>query len=253
MIYIYAVALNTFREAIRDKILYVLLFFAGVTILGSKVIGYVSVGEDQKVIVDISLTAISIFGALIAVFVGTNLVYKEIDKRTIYTILATPIRRSEFILGKFAGLASLLAVVCASTGIFAAIYIEVSGGVASASLAVAVALIYLKLVLITAVSVCLSSLTSPVLGALVVFTFYVLGHATGVLIDLPPSLSGATELYLEWAYYVLPDLSNFDVRSEVANGVPLDSTYLLWTVGYGLLWTALFLILAAIAFQDKDV
>ena len=93
MIRIYAVAANTYREAIRDKVLYVLLFFAAVTILSSKLLGFISVGEDQKVILDISLTAISLFGALIAIFVGTNLVSKEIDKRTIYTILSMPLCR----------------------------------------------------------------------------------------------------------------------------------------------------------------
>lgn len=254
MIRVYAVAKNTFREAIRDKVLYVLLFFAVATILSSKLLGYVSVGEDRKVIVDISLTSISVFGALIAIFVGTNLVYKEIDKRTIYTILSTPIWRFEFILGKFAGLLALLAVVCSVTGAVAAAYVALLGGEVGPAFFVAVFLIFMKLALLTSVSVCLSTLTSPILGALIVFSFYVLGHATGVLVDLPESVADtATATGLRWAYYILPNLSNFDVQSEVANGVPLDFAYVGWTIVYGILYTALFLTLASLAFEDKDV
>lgn len=254
MMRIYAVAANTYREAIRDKVLYVLLFFAAATILSSKLLGYISVGEDQKVIVDISLTAISVFGALIAIFVGTNLVYKEIDKRTVYTILATPIWRFEFIVGKFLGLMALLAVVCAATGAVAGLYIVLSGGAVTPALAVAVLLIYMKLMLVTAVSILLSTVTSPILGALVVFSFYVFGHATGVLVDLPGTISNSTvKTILEWVYYVLPNLANFDIRSEVANRVPVDVGYIEWTALYGILWTGLFLVLAALAFERKDV
>lgn len=251
---IYAVAANTYREAIRDKVLYVLLFFAAITILSSKLLGYISVGEDNKVIVDISLAAISLFGALIAIFVGTNLVYKEIDKRTIYTILATPIWRFEFILGKFFGLVALLAVVCGATGIVAAGYLALSGGAVSGAFAVAVALIFLKLVLITAGAILLSALTSPILGAIIVFSLYVFGHATGVLVDLPPNMDNPILVTVfEWAYYILPNLSSFDIRSEVANGVPVNPGYVVWTTLYGLLWTALFLVLASLSFEDKDV
>lgn len=251
---IYAVAANTYREAIRDKVLYVLLFFAAATILSSKLLGYISVGDDQKVIIDISLTAISLFGALIAVFVGTNLVYKEIDKRTIYTILATPMWRFEFILGKFFGLLALLAIVCGATGLVAAVYLAISGGSVTPALAVAVLLIFLKLTLVTAGAILLSALTSPILGAIIVFSLYVFGHATGVLVDLPPNMDNpALRSILEWVYYILPNLASFDIRSEVANGVPVNMGYVSWTILYGLLWTALFLILAALAFEDKDV
>lgn len=251
---IYAVAINTYREAIRDKVLYVLLFFAAVTILSSKLLGYVSVGDDAKVVVDISLTAISLFGALIAVFVGTNLVYKEVDKRTIYTILSTPIWRFEFVLGKFLGLVALLAVVCGATGAVAAVYLAVSGGSLTPAFAVAILLIFMKLALVTSGAVLLSAVTSPILGAIVAFSLYVFGHATGVLVDLPPNIESETvRTFLEAIYHILPNLAAFDIRSEVANGVPVDLRYVAWTVLYGLFWTALFLVCAALAFEDKDV
>ncbi|MBP7431889.1 MAG: ABC transporter permease, partial [Candidatus Hydrogenedentes bacterium] len=118
-----AVARNTFREAVRDKVLYVLLLFAAAAIFGSKALGWISIGQDIKIVKDLSLAAVSVFGVLIAIFVGTNLVYKEIDKRTIYTILCRPMHRWEFILGKYAGLAALLALVTAVMAAVAAVYV----------------------------------------------------------------------------------------------------------------------------------
>ena len=251
---ILTVALNTYREAVRDKILYVLLFFAGATILFSKALGYISVGEDMKIITDISLAAISVFGALIAIFVGTNLVHKEIDKRTIYTILSRPLWRFEFILGKFAGLSMLIATVTVVMGVGAGAYILLLGGTINVMFAEALLLIFWKLVLLTALSVLLSTLTSPILGAIVVLTAYFAGHATGILIDLPGQFDEtyAKEL-VTLLYYAVPNLSNFDIWREYANGVAVPHSYVAWTILYGTVYTGMLLFLACIAFHEKDV
>lgn len=251
---ILAVAENTFRESVRDKVLYVLLFFAAVAIFGSKALGWISIGQDIKIVKDISLAALSLFGVLIAIFVGTSLVYKEIDKRTLYTILSQPMHRYEFILGKYFGLAGLLlAVTLIMTGVSAA-YVLMLGGALDSVFFLAVLLIYWKLLLITAFAVLLSTLTSPILGAVIVFSVYVFGHATGVFLDLPPQFDGTVaKQILEIAYYVIPNLSNFDVRAEAANGVAVSLAYVAWTLAYGLAYTVVLLILAAAAFEDKDV
>ena len=123
-----AVAHNTFRESIRDKVLYVLLFFAVTTILGSKVLGWISIGQDIKIIKDICLTAMSVFGTLIAIFVGANLVYKEIDKKTLYTLLAQPMKRYEFMLGKYIGLMAVIVVSLAFMTIGGTFYLWLMGG-----------------------------------------------------------------------------------------------------------------------------
>lgn len=249
-----AVAMNTYREALRDKVLYVLLFFAGVTIVGSKALGWISIGQDEKIIMSISLAAVSLFGVLIAIFVGTNLIYKEIDKRTIYTILSQPMYRYEFILGKYLGLALLLAVVTLCMALMAALYLIVLGGTLSSSYIAAVALTFSQLLLVTALSVLLSSLTSPILGAIIVFSCYILGHATGILVDLPPQLQGTSaETVLTAIYYIVPNLEHFDVRAEAANGVPIAPAYLAWAVSYGAVYTLMLLVLAAFAFEEKDV
>ncbi|PCJ53744.1 MAG: hypothetical protein COA73_15010 [Candidatus Hydrogenedentota bacterium] len=249
-----AIAMNTYREAIRDKILYVLMFFAGVTILGSKALGYISIGQDMKIVMDISLASISLFGALVAIFVGTNLVFKEVDKRTIYTILSRPVHRYEFILGKYLGLALLLATVTVIMGIFAAGYIMVLGGKIEFMFVEAVVLIYWKLLLVTAFSVLLSSLTSPILGAIIVLTGYIMGHATGILVDLPPHFDGTlTKDVMTMIYHVMPNLSNFDIWQEYANGVAVPHTYVAWTMLYGTAYTILLLFLASVVFENKDV
>jgi len=247
-----AVARNTFREAVRDKVLYVLLLFAAAAIFGSKALGWISIGQDIKIVKDLSLAAVSVFGVLIAIFVGTNLVYKEIDKRTIYTILCRPMHRWEFILGKYAGLAALL--VTAVMAAVAAVYVVVLGGRLDVTFFQAVLLIYWQLLLITALAVLLSAVTSPILGAIIVFSTYVVGHATSIFTELPPQFDGTfSKRVLEAVYYIIPNLSNFDIRAEAANGVPVAPGYVLWAIAYGAVYTAVLLTIASLAFQDKDV
>lgn len=249
-----AVARNTFREAVRDKVLYVLLLFAAAAIFGSKALGWISIGQDIKIVKDLSLAAVSVFGVLIAIFVGTNLVYKEIDKRTIYSILCRPMHRWEFILGKYAGLAALLALVTAVMAAVAAVYVVVLGGRLDVTFFQAVLLIYWQLLLITALAVLLSAVTSPILGAIIVFSTYVVGHATSIFTELPPQFDGTfSKRVLEAVYYIIPNLSNFDIRAEAANGVPVAPGYVLWAIAYGAVYTAVLLTIASLAFQDKDV
>lgn len=251
---ILAVAQNTFRESVRDKVLYVLLFFAATAILGSKALGWISIGQDIKIMKDISLAAVLLFGVLISIFVGTTLVHKEIDKRTLYTILARPMRRYEFILGKYLGLAFLLGLVTVIMTLGAAAYVTALGGTVGAVFFQAALLIYWELLLITAFAILLSSLTSPILGALVVFSIFVLGHATRVLIDLPPQFDATTaKQILKFTYYIVPNFSNFNIRAEAANGVPVAAAYVGWAMLYGVIYAALLLTLASFVFERKDV
>jgi ABC-type transport system involved in multi-copper enzyme maturation permease subunit len=251
---ILTIAQNTFRESIRDKVLYVLLFFAAVTIFGSKALGWISIGQDIKIVKDISLSATSIFGILIAIFVGTSLIYKEIDKRTLYTILSQPMHRYEFIVGKYLGLIALLGLVTVVMTVVSTIYILLLGGDLHVTFYLAILLIYAKLMLITAFAVLMSSMTSPILGAIIVFSVAVFGHATEVFRDLPPQFDGtAAKSMLEIVYYIVPNLSNFDIAREAANGVDVSGTYVLWVLAYGTMYTITLLILAALAFQEKDV
>ena len=251
---ILAIARNTFREAVRDKVLYVLLFFAAVTIAGSKALGWISIGQDIKIVKDITLAATSIFGALIAIFVGASLIYKEVDKRTLYTILARPMDRWEFVIGKYLGLLALLAVVVVIMTGTSAAYILLLGGQLDTVYLLASLLIFFKLMVVTALALVTSALSSPILGAIIVFCFYVFGHATGVFLDLPPQFDGTfVKTLLEAVYYIVPNLANFDLRSEAANGVPVNPVYVACVILYGLGYTGVLLLLATLAFERKDL
>ncbi|HRI88757.1 MAG TPA: ABC transporter permease [Candidatus Hydrogenedentes bacterium] len=251
---ILAVAHNTFREAVRDKVLYVLVFFGLATLLGSKALGWISIGQEIKIVKDFALASVSVFGVLIAIFVGTSLVYKEIDKRTIYTIICRPMARYEFVLGKYFGMAMLLGVVTGFMGIVAAGYVAVLGGKVDATFFYALLLIYCELLMVTSFATLFSSLTSPILGAIIVFSIYVVGHATGILVDLPEHFDNTSmKSFLEIMYYVVPNFSNFNIRAEAANDVPVALGYVVWSMVYGAVYTAMLLALASVAFENKDV
>jgi hypothetical protein len=111
-----AIALNTFKEAIRDRILYLLFFFAAIALIFSRLLAVLTVGDRAKIVKDVGLASISIFGVLMAILIGTGLVYKEIDKKTVYTLLSKPIQRWQFLLGKFS-VSSTLFIMTAVMGL----------------------------------------------------------------------------------------------------------------------------------------
>ena len=119
LVRISVLAENTFREAVRDKLLYNLLMFAALMIASSIVLAKLHIGYDERIYRDVGLSAIAFFGVLIAIFVGINLVYREISLKTVYSLLAKPVRRWEFLVGKYLGLVALLTVeIAIMTGFF---------------------------------------------------------------------------------------------------------------------------------------
>jgi len=163
-----AIASNTFREAVRDRVLYNLIAFALLIVGAALLVGQVSIGIERIVLVNLGLTAISLFGMVIAIFIGIGLVSKEIEKRTLYTVLSRPVRRWEFILGKFFGLTGTLAVntFFMAVGFFAALlYLAHAFQWSDTSLLVALYFIMLEFVILTALALFFSSFSSPLLSA----------------------------------------------------------------------------------------
>ena len=182
------VALNTFREAVRDRVLYNLVFFALLMIAASVAVGQISIGIEQTVIVSLGLSAISVIGLLISVFLGVALVSKEMDKRTLYALLAKPVRRSEFLLGKFGGLVLTLAVNTAAMALgllLAMLYVKHSLERSDAVVLVAVYFILLKLALIVALALLFSCFTTPLLSILFTAGLYIAGLYVQELRNLP--------------------------------------------------------------------
>lgn len=260
------VAANVFRESVRDRVPYNLVLFAILLIASSYLLGQLTAGQDIKIIKDLGLAATSIFGLFIAIFIGIGLVSKEVERRSIYALLSKPISRSQFIVGKFAGLVLTLAV---NIGVMTlALYFVLSymtylasadsraawetPGVDPALLKASV-LIFVELMLVTAIALFFSTFSSPILSAALTFGIYVAGHFNsdlrnyGQVIDSPVAAGLARVLY-----HVLPDLSAFDVKMQVVHGIAVPFGYLATTIAYGAAYIAALLLVAAHSFSRRD-
>jgi ABC-type transport system involved in multi-copper enzyme maturation permease subunit len=233
-------------------VLYLLLVFALVLIGVSRLISLLAVGDEGKIIKDVGLSAISLFGVLTAVFVGVSLVFKEIERRTVYTLLANPVRRWQFLCGKFVGLFAVLAMNVGLMSL-ALIAILLLRGEAPLTLLPGIILILVELGIITAFALLFSSLTNPILSAVWTFAIYVTGHLSWSLQLLrekvPEGLSrGLCDLF----YWLLPNLSRLDVKGEIVHGIPLPEGFVLLAVAYGIGYTVVVVALACLAFERKD-
>ncbi len=246
------IALNTFKEAVRDRVLYLLLFFAAVSIIFSRVLALLTVGDRVKIIKDVGLASISLFGVLMAILIGTGLVYKEIEKRTIFTLISKPIRRHEFLLGKFFGLVVTLAVMVAAMSLIFLAIVFFHTWTVEARLFLAVVYIFLELVLVTAVAILFSSFSTPILSSLFALAFYLIGHFSWSLETLIKKARGTGKTALQILHLVLPDLENFNLKTEVVHGLPLSAANLLYAAAYGLVYTAFVLVLAVLIFRRRD-
>jgi len=249
-----AIALHTFKEAVRDRILVMFLIFAIAMMAFSTVLSWMTVGSELKIVTDLGLAAVSLFGTLMAVFIGITLVHKEVEKKTIYAVLAKPVARWQFLVGKYLGLMLTLVVV---TGLMAAFYLGLvwfKGGVFPAVLIPAIALAYMELSIVTSVAIVFSAFTTPMLAAVFTVAVWVVGHLTWGfegLVDYVPSPS--TRLLVRALYYALPDLETFNVRSQVVYGHPIGFGYMIDSLGYTLTYTAGMLVLAVILFRRRDL
>jgi len=247
-----AIAVNTFREAIRDRILYLLLAFAILMIVSSRVLSLLTVGAEEKIVKDIGLASLSLFGVATAIFVGVGLVFKEIEKRTVYTLVSKPIARSQFILGKYLGLVLVLAVnLSIMTGAF---YLLLAlRGWMDAGITRAVVLIFVELLLVTAIAILFSSFSTPILSSLFTVTCYVIGHLSWGLLLLADRVQGRFGRAVCTAlYWVLPNLEALNVKGMVVHGDTVPWTRVLDGCVYGLSYTALVLTLAVLVFRRRD-
>ncbi len=261
-----AVALNVFKESVRDKVLYNLVLFATILIAVSYLIGQLTAGQDVKIIKDLGLAAISVFGLFIAVFIGINLVYKEVERRSIYSLLSKPLERYHVVLGKFIGLTFTLAVNVAVMA--AALYLVLAyvahgfspevqrvwdAPALDPALLKAVALLFFELMLVTAIALFFSTFSTPMLSAAFTFGFYIAGHFSTDLrnfdqvVDSPAAVAAARGLY-----WVLPNLAQFDVKARVIHGLPVPAGYLAMAAAYAALYIAALLVASVLIFSRRD-
>ena len=251
---IVSIARNTFREAIRDRVLYNLVIFVLLLTACAILLGELTDGQEARTIVNVGLTAILVFGTFIAIFVGVGLVSKEIERKTVYAIFAKPVRRTEFIVGKFLGLCSTLFVntaIMAAGVSLALLYVggtELLGPVWAATL-----LIFLELTITTAVAILFSSFSSPALSALLTFLVFIIGHLSASLRDLGKTMQSVIASgVLEGLYYLLPNLSLFSFRTEAAIGMVPTSSMILGSIGYALFYIIVVLSIASAVFARRN-
>jgi ABC-type transport system involved in multi-copper enzyme maturation permease subunit len=251
------VARNTFREAVRDRVLYNLVFFALLMIASAVLVGQISMDIETVVMISLGLSAISLIGLLIAVFTGVGLVAKEIDKRTLHAVLAKPLRRWEFLIGKFTGLAATLAVNTAAmaAGLFLALWmVKHSVARGDAVVLVAVYFILLKLMLVVALAMLFSCFTSPLLAILFTGGLYVAGLFVAELRSLEAtSLTPQTQKFFAVISYILPNFGNYDVMGAAAHGRSIAGALVLHNTLYTAVYCAMVLAAAAMIFSHKDL
>jgi len=250
------IAINTFREAVRDRVLYNLIAFALLMSGAAILVGQISIGIERLVVINLGLTAVSLFGVVIAIFIGIGLVSKEIEKRTLYTVLSRPVQRWEFIVGKFCGLAGTLTVntVCMAAGVFAAL-LYVSHRLQAGDVWVLVALyfIVLQFLIITALSLLFSSFSSPLMSAVFAFSLFVIGSFSEDLRGFAGMAHGASRFVAKAAAYLVPNFASFNVISSVAHQQPVSGHLIVMNTAYAIVYAAMTICGAVLIFEHRNL
>jgi Cu-processing system permease protein len=251
------VAINTFREAVRDRVLYNLVIFALIMIGAAVLVGQVSIGIDRLVIVNLGLSAISAIGLVMAVFIGVGLVYKEIEKRTLYSLLARPVRRSEFLVGKYAGLLLTLVVNTAFMTLALALALYYVGRPfvpSDVSILVAIYFIQLELALVTALALFFSCFSSPMLSALFTLAIFVTGVSSSDIREFG-ALTHRPAIYLATRvlYYLIPNFHDFNQIGRAAHGDRLPISLVWQNTVYAALYAAVVLLAASAVFSRRNL
>ncbi len=260
------IAVSVFRESVRDRVPYNLVLFAVLLIASSYLLGQLTAGQDVKIIKDLGLAATAVFGTFIAIFIGIGLVSKEVERRSIYALLAKPISRPQLIVGKYAGLVLTLAVNVAvmTVALYAVLaYLTWMTPLATQSawdapgidpaMLKAIALIFVELMVITALALFFSTFSTPILSAALTFGLYIVGHFNADLRNFEQVVDSRPAAWLvRGLYHALPDLSAFDIKTNVVHGLTVPAGYVAAQSAYGLAYVAMLLLLAVAIFSRRD-
>lgn len=254
LVRVLTIANNGFKEVIRDRILYFIGFFSLLLILAQRIIPEIAAGTHEKILLDVGIGAINLLGVIVAIFIGTALINKEIEKRTLLMLIPKPISRAELILGKHLGLTAVLGVMIT---IMMGIYLTTLSlsGIAYSTPALMTAGVYLllELALVSAVAILFGVFTSSILATLLSFGVYLMGNFSEDLVELGKlSENSSIESLTTSLYLVLPNLSRLNLKNDAVYGYLPTSGELLAHASYGLLYTALLLIISMVVFSQKE-
>lgn len=249
-----AIATNVFREVMRDRVLYLIGLYAGGLMLASRLLPEVAAATEDKILVDLALAAMPVLGLIVAVFIGTNLVSKEIEKRTVFVLIAKPVSRAEFIVGKHWGLSAVLAVlITAMTAIAVLILFALKIRFSLPNLLVSSGFLLLQLSLISAIAILFSVFTSALLSMLFTFGVYLMGQLSQDIVQFGrltknPAIEAATQ----GLYLVLPDLVRLDLKNQAVYNLIPASPILLGSALYAALYIAFALSIASMIFSQRE-
>jgi ABC-type transport system involved in multi-copper enzyme maturation permease subunit len=253
MLRIGAIAANTVREAIRNKLLYTLLFFAIVLIATGVLVSTLSYVEGERILQDVGLAAIRLMSVGIGVFVGVGLIHGEVERRTIYTILSKPVSRVEFLLGKYVGLVFTTWLMLGVMGVAFAVVSLGYGAPLDGGHLTAFGLIAMELVVMVAIATLFSSFTTPMLASLFTVGVYLLGHLSRDLRQLGLQAQiDALKPIASFLFEVLPDLESFNVTTEAVHQLPIATSEVAWAVLYGFAYATGLLVFASYLFSRRD-
>jgi ABC-type transport system involved in multi-copper enzyme maturation permease subunit len=261
------VATLAFRESARNRVLHALVLAMLVVAGASYLLAWVSGGDcdvvrRHKIVADLSLSAITLLGTIASIFLGTNLVYQEVERRTIYTILARPIGRAGFIVGKYLGLVAVMAAAVLAMGLGFLVIYGLGGGKPTVALLLAILYILVELAVVIAIALLFSVAAHPIEGAVFAFVVALAGHSTGSLNDLtaellsnggqaPTALQLVGEKLLYVIYVLFPNLENFNLRGAAVYDLPLEPARLGWALLYAAIYVTITLTLASLVFRRR--
>jgi Cu-processing system permease protein len=260
------VASAVYRESVRDRVPLTIVGFGVLLVSASYLISQLTAGQDLKIIKDLGLAAINLLGLFIAIFIGINLVAKEVERRSIYNLLSKPVTREQLLVGKYLGLVMTLAVnigaMCLAFYAVLAYQHWTAGESLRASwpapavdpkLMIAVALIFGELMLVTAVALFFSSFSSPLLSILLTFALWTAGHFNSDLRQFEQVVESAPVAVLARAvYYLLPNLAPFNVKAEVVHGIDVPASHVALTLAYAAVYITAVIVAAAMIFRRRD-
>ena len=260
------IALAVFRESVRDRVPLAIVGFGVLLVIASIVISQMTAGQDLKIIKDIGLAALQLLGALIAVFIGIGLVAKEVEKRSIYSLLSKPVTREQLVIGKYAGLVMTLAVNLSA--MVAALYLVLWYARLTMPLAdqmalitpatdprllIAVLLIFGELMIVTAVALFFSTFAEPLTAILLSLGLWIAGHFSADLRHFEEVVNSPAAAWLaRGAYYLLPNLAPFNVKAEAVHGAPISASHVVLTLAYGAVYITILLVGAVAIFRRRD-
>lgn len=245
---------STFLETVRDKIFYLVAVFGFIMLASTAILSPLTVGAQGKIMADVGLASMVIFGLLVVVFVGSNMVRKELDKGTIVTILSRPVGRREYLIGKFLGLNLTLVTMLGVMGLVFLLMLFLAPGSFSLRFLGAFYLTFLELTLINAVVVFFSTSVSPILAAVFTLGVFSVGHLSQSIRDFGQLQDSLFQRQIsELVYYLTPNLEVFNLRGLVVHGTTVPGSHLVMATVYCLAWSGLLLVVAGSIFSRKEL